>query len=184
MFGDKSSTFSIACFVLAVVMVSGCSTTLENKAFTYKDPVADSDIHVDIYNPDKAWNGTTLLADNHRQDRSRIIEVNMQGRIVWEYPIPGYLKEYTNPGFDVERLPNNNILYVLPLKGVYEINRSGDMPGDEVLVAACVHEACISQVTQCLRRHKQRGRRENRRQSPAESATHGRSQHAAHSTEV
>lgn len=127
MFGDKSNTFSIACVVLAVVIVSGCSATLENRAFTYKDPVADSDIHVDIYNPDKAWKGTTLLADNHRQNRSRIIEVNMQGRIVWEYLLPEYLKKYTNPGFDVERLPNNNILFVLPLRGVYEINRSGDI---------------------------------------------------------
>jgi len=127
MFGDRIDTFSIACFVLAVVIVSGCSATLGNKAFTYKDPVADSDIHADIYNPDKAWKGTTLLADNHRRDRSRIIEVNMQGRIVWEYPLPEYLKTYTNPGFDVERLPNNNILFVLPLRGVYEINRSGDI---------------------------------------------------------
>jgi hypothetical protein len=127
MLGDKSNTFSIACIVLATFILSGCGATLENKAFTYKDPVADSDIHVDIYNPDKAWNGTTLLADNHRLDRSRIIEVNMQGRIVWEYPIPGYLKEYTNPGLDVERLANNNILFVLPLRGVYEINRSGDI---------------------------------------------------------
>jgi phage terminase large subunit-like protein len=119
MFGDRIDTFLIACFVLAVVIVSGCSATLGNKAFTYKDPVADSDIHVDIYNPDKAWKGTTLLADNHRRDRSRIIEVNMQGRIVWAW----YARDHFNkpPYKDIydegwthtnaaSRLPNGNTL--------------------------------------------------------------------------
>jgi len=37
------------------------------------------------------------------------------------------LREYNNPGFDVEGLPNGNVLFVLPLKGVYEINRNGDV---------------------------------------------------------
>jgi hypothetical protein len=127
MFGDKGNTFSISCIVLASAIVIGCSATVGNKAFTYKEPVADPDIYVDIYNPDKAWQGTTLLADNHRLERSRIIELNMQGHIVWEYDLPGYLQKYTNPGFDVESLPNNNILFVLPLNGVYEISRSGDI---------------------------------------------------------
>src|SRR4030043_1219535 len=127
MFGDKSNTFLISCIVLASVIIIGCSATVGNKAFTYKEPVTDPDIYVDIDNPDKAWQGTTLLADNHRLEQSRIIELNMQGQIVWEYDLPGYLQKYTNPGFDVESLPNNNILFVLPLNGVYEISRSGDI---------------------------------------------------------
>lgn len=85
----------------------------------------DPDIIIDIYNPDKAWNGLTLIPDNHKIDRPRIIEVNMKGEIVWQYQIPDYLKQYTNPGFDAERLSNNNILFLLPRNGVYEINRNG-----------------------------------------------------------
>jgi hypothetical protein len=127
MFGDRSNTIWIACIVLVALILSGCGATLGNRAFTFKEPVTDPDIYVDLYHPDKAWPGTTLLADNHRLDRSRIIEVNMQGRIVWEYPLPEYLKPYTNPGFDVERLPNNNTLFVLPLRGVYEIDRFGEI---------------------------------------------------------
>jgi len=127
MFRDKSKIFLVSCIALAVISVSGCGAKLGNKALTYGKPVSDPDIYVDIHVPDKAWQGTTLLPDNHRPERSRIIEVNMQGRIVWEYALPGYLTRYTNPGFDVERLKNNNILFVLPLKGVYEINRSGDI---------------------------------------------------------
>ena len=86
----------------------------------------DPDIHVDIYQSDKAWTGTTLLTDNHVHERPRIIEVNMLGEIIWEYPIPQNLKQYTNPGFDAEWLPNDNILFVLPGNGVYEVDRNGD----------------------------------------------------------
>ncbi|MFC1967288.1 aryl-sulfate sulfotransferase [Chloroflexota bacterium] len=87
---------------------------------------ADPDLTVDVYLPEKAYNGTTLLPDNHHADTSRIIEVNMLGEIIWEYEIAGELKQYTNPGFDAELLPNDNILFLLPGKGVFEINRGGD----------------------------------------------------------
>lgn len=86
----------------------------------------DTDFQVDIYQPDLAWPGTTLLADNHNPGNPRIIEVNMLGEIVWEYPLPSYLKKYTNPGFDAELLPDDNILFLLPGSGVYEIDRKGN----------------------------------------------------------
>jgi len=88
---------------------------------------ADPEISVDVYKSDKVWAGTTLLADNHNPQKPRIIEVNMLGEIVWEYPVPHNLRQYTNPGFDVEWLPNNNILFVLPRNGVYEVNRNGNI---------------------------------------------------------
>jgi outer membrane protein assembly factor BamB len=49
----------------------------------------------------------------------------MQGRIIWEYVLPPNLRQYNNPGFDVELLPNDNVLFVLPRHGVYEIDRTG-----------------------------------------------------------
>lgn len=127
MFGENKNTFSILFIILACAVSAGCMGTTGGKALIHTEPVIDTDIHVAVYNPDKAWQGTTLLADNHRRERSRIIEVNMQGQIVWEYELPAYLKEFTNPGFDVEWLPNNNILFVLPRKGVYEIDRAGEV---------------------------------------------------------
>ncbi len=87
----------------------------------------DPEIYVDVYRSEKAWAGTTLLPDNHNTGRPRVIEVNMLGEIIWEYKVPENLKQYTNPGFDVEPLPNNNVLIVLPRKGVYEINRKGEV---------------------------------------------------------
>lgn len=47
----------------------------------------DPEIYVDVYRPEKAWAGTTLLPDNHNIDRPRVIEVNMLGEIVWEYRV-------------------------------------------------------------------------------------------------
>lgn len=87
----------------------------------------DPDLQVPVYNPEKAWPGTTILADNHNLEKPRIIEVNMVGEIVWQYPVPPHLKQFTNPGFDVEPLPNGNVLFVLPRNGAYEINRKGDV---------------------------------------------------------
>lgn len=51
----------------------------------------------------------------------------MLGEIIWEYSVPQHLKKYTNPGFDVELLSNNNILLVLPGNGVHEIDRNGNI---------------------------------------------------------
>lgn len=83
------------------------------------------DIYVDVNNSEKACDGTTLFADLHDTQNPRIIEVDIQGEIVWEYKIPDHLKEYNQPGMDVELISNGNILFVLPRNGVYEIDRNG-----------------------------------------------------------
>jgi hypothetical protein len=50
----------------------------------------------------------------------------MLGEILWEYLIPEDLSQYTNPGLDVESLPDGNVLFVLPRNGVYEVDRDGN----------------------------------------------------------
>ncbi|MFH1775845.1 MAG: aryl-sulfate sulfotransferase [Chloroflexota bacterium] len=117
-------------FAVTAIVESGDENTEVAAVKVVSTPMprgmADPEIQVDIYRSDIAWPGTTLLADNHNRDEPRIIEVNMLGEIIWEYRIPERLKQFTNPGFDVEWLPNNNILFTLPLNGVHEINRNGD----------------------------------------------------------
>ena len=116
-------------FAVTVVDKSGNENKLVASVSATPGPMpsgtVDPDIEVDVYQPDRVWAGTTLLADNHILERPRIIEVNMLGEIVWQYLLPVNLKQYTNPGLDVELLPNNNILFVLPRNGVYEMERSG-----------------------------------------------------------
>jgi len=127
MFAYKRNFFSPFCVVLPILILCGCGPLVGGKAFTYREPVTDPDIIVDIYLPEKALQGTTLFSDNHNLEKPRIVEVNMRGEIVWQYLVPENLKHYTNPGFDAELLPNNNILFVLPRSGVYEIDRKGNV---------------------------------------------------------
>jgi hypothetical protein len=87
---------------------------------------ADSDFAVTMPDWEKTEWGTTLFSDNHIDGSPRIAELNMKGEIIWEYDIPKALSQYTNPGFSVEVLPNDNVLFVLPKNGVYEINRQGE----------------------------------------------------------
>jgi len=118
-------------FVVTAVDKSGNENTVVASMRTTPTPMprgtVDLDIYVDVYQSDKAWAGTTLMRDCHIAERPRIIEVNMLGEIIWEYQIPQNLSQYTNPGLDVELLSNNNILFVLPTNGVYEIDRSGNI---------------------------------------------------------
>jgi hypothetical protein len=86
----------------------------------------DPDFAVTMKDWTKTEWGTTLFSDNHIDGSPRLVEVNMKGEIIWEYDIPKALSQYTNPGFSVEVLPNDNVLFVLPKNGVYEINRQGE----------------------------------------------------------
>ena len=117
-------------FAVTAVDRSGNESTLVASVSATPTPMprgtVDPDIYVDVYQSDRAWAGTTLLPDNHNPESPRVIEVNMLGEIIWEYQLPQNLRQYTNPGFDVELLPNNNILLVLPGYGVHETNRNGD----------------------------------------------------------
>ncbi|MDD5312040.1 MAG: aryl-sulfate sulfotransferase [Dehalococcoidia bacterium] len=85
------------------------------------DPV----IFVDIYERGLAYPGTTLLADIHDAENPRIIEVNLLGEVLWEYRVPYALRRFINPGFEAQRLPGDNILFILPRYGIFEVDRSG-----------------------------------------------------------
>lgn len=90
-------------------------------------PVGDlePDFSLDVYEPDKVWDGVTLLTDKHTGD-ARLIEINMLGEIVWEYALPDEWGEKM-VGFEAELLPNGNVLFALTRTGLYEVDRSGDI---------------------------------------------------------
>ena len=112
--------------IIMVFAMMCCTLPVYAQTTVSPEGRVDVNIYVDKYDRDKAYNGTTLLPDHHDPQNTRVVEVNMEGKIVWEYVLPGHLRRYTNPGFDAELLPNGNILILLPRKGLYEINRNGD----------------------------------------------------------
>lgn len=85
----------------------------------------DPNIQVSVYDPEKAFNGTTLFTDGHDSENFRVLEVNMEGEIIWEYDVPSELIKGQPVGFDAELLENGNLLIVLSKSGVYEIDREG-----------------------------------------------------------
>jgi len=90
----------------------------------------DPAIEVKVFDREKVWPGTTLLNDNHDEDWPRIIEVNMLGEVVWEYVISKDLwdgEPFRAMDKDVELLANGNILFGLPRRGIFEINRDGEV---------------------------------------------------------
>ena len=90
----------------------------------------DPAIKVTVYNEGKVWPGTTLLNDNHDAEWPRIIEVNMLGEVVWEYVIPRDIWEdepLQSFAKDVELLANGNVLLGLPGRGIFEIDRNGEI---------------------------------------------------------
>ena len=90
----------------------------------------DPAIKVTVYNQEKVWPGTTLLNDNHDAEWPRIIEVNMLGEVVWEYVIPRDIWEdepLQSFAKDVELLANGNVLLGLPGRGIFEIDRNGEI---------------------------------------------------------
>lgn len=79
------------------------------------------------YDPLRACNGTTLLADAHDSQNPRLIEVNMLGQVVWQYDIPNSLIKGNPVGLDAEILANDHVLFNLSNSGIYEIDREGHM---------------------------------------------------------
>ena len=115
-------------------------TTSQTPVVTQPPGTPDPAFLVDVNVPGKAWQGTTLFADNHDTARPRIVEVNMAGEVTWEYVLPADVRSYTNPGEDVELLPNGNILALFPKKGVYEITK-GKQVAWKYLDAKVSHDA-------------------------------------------
>lgn len=95
----------------------GCGRQVENK----------SDLVVNVYDSEKAFDGTTLLTDGHDPKHFKVLEVNMKGEVVWEYEIPSELIKGQLVGFDAELIDNGNILIVLSGSGVYEVDREGNI---------------------------------------------------------
>ncbi len=91
--------------------------------------LAEGDLVVDVYDRERAFNGTTIFRIGSRPEGESIIEVDMQGRVVWNYPIPLELyrgnTHRSNHLMDIELLANDNVMFVIGRTALYQINRRG-----------------------------------------------------------
>lgn len=89
------------------------------------------------YDPSRAYNGTTIFADNTDLPAcAKIVEIDMCGNVLWEYQVnsvtslpanlgctPLFIQDKPAMVMDVEKLPNENILFVLRQYGIFEIDK-------------------------------------------------------------
>lgn len=100
------------------------------KVCMFENTVASNGAYIiEIYSPNCAYQGTTLFADTTNPQYSKIVEVDMRGKTVWELPLYklfGKLKKDSKP-HSVERLKNGNTLFTVRQLGVFEVNPSGKL---------------------------------------------------------
>jgi len=122
------------------LIITGCDQNKKNSPTeTENEPVA-GDYVVDVYESDRVFPGTTLFTDNHDPENMRVVEVDMDGNIIWEFKVPQTWLIQPVVGFDAELLENGNILIVLSNTGLYEIDRSGNVIWQH-LDPKCSHDA-------------------------------------------
>jgi hypothetical protein len=105
-----------------------------------KDQPQPGEYYVDIYDPEKTCEGTTLFTDGHDANNLKVVEVDMQGDIVWEFTLPQGWAQWPIVGFEAELLSNGNILIVLSRTGLFEIDRNGNTVWQH-LDPDCSHDA-------------------------------------------
>ena len=98
----------LLCLITVGMLSVSCFTPATPDNTTDASDVAQGELYVDIYDATQTYDGTTFLPDLHDSDHPRIIEVNMQGQVVWEYLIPDHLAQFRDPGMDVEVLADGN----------------------------------------------------------------------------
>jgi hypothetical protein len=116
-------------FILLIGCLSFCKTSggNGNSNDNNNNNTTNSPYQISVYDASKAYRGTTLFTTNYDGNNPKVVKVDMNGNVVWEYLLPDEVKQYTQPGFDAEQLTNGNILIVLPGYGIYEIDNNGTL---------------------------------------------------------
>lgn len=121
---EKAIITLICCVIISVGFFSGC---MEKRSDIAESKIEEAGYKIDIYNLNKVYNGTTMFGDGSDSSSPKIVEVDMNGNIIWEYKISPNLIKGKLVGFDTELLSNNNVLMVLSQSGVYEVDRDGNI---------------------------------------------------------
>lgn len=115
-------------YILFLIMLSTifimCDDT--EKVVNIEEGVA-SDFVIDVYDQERASNGTTLFTYRYDTNNPKIVEVDMDGNIVWQYELGNMLRQYIKYGFDAESLGWGRVLVMLPACMAMVVNRGGNL---------------------------------------------------------
>jgi len=85
-------------------------------------PVVAGDYKVTHLDKTKVFAGTTLLSDMSDHRMPKVVEVDFDGNIVWQFRPPGSMQGAV---LDATKLENGHILITVRGSGIYEISRRG-----------------------------------------------------------
>ena len=83
-------------------------------------PLLAGDYKITHLDKNRVYPGKTLLADMSDRRRARVVEVDFDGNVLWEWEPPG-----RGAVLDATYLKNGNILITVVPVGIFEVNRSG-----------------------------------------------------------
>lgn len=82
----------------------------------------DARIVIDVHDASKAYAGTTFFTTTYN-NTPRIMQVDLDGNVVWEYVLPQAILTVDQIAVDAEYLPSTNtVLIASTRKGVFEID--------------------------------------------------------------
>lgn len=93
-------------------------------------PALAGDYSPAVNKPDKVFPGTVLFTDVSDPLKPVIVEADTDGKVLWSYKPPRSLVprgKIPLPLGDATPLPNGNILFTVHSKGLFEIDRKGDV---------------------------------------------------------
>lgn len=89
------------------------------------------DLVVKKYDKDKVWPGNVIFVD---KIWNRVVEVNLEGKVIWEFSVSNVIEDnfhtprFRGAGlFDVELLPDGNILVLKGGQAGFEVSREGEL---------------------------------------------------------
>ncbi len=88
------------------------------------DPIPQG-FEVDIVDEAALAPGTVFFTDGSDQTRPRIVEVNRQGEVVWQYHVPSEMVEGTAL-MDAERTPDGGAVFIVDGVGAFEVDADGE----------------------------------------------------------
>jgi hypothetical protein len=91
--------------------------------------LAAGDFIIDVLKPEKVYPGTTIFGDSTDAEYPEIVEVDMNGKIIWQYRLPDEIKKCRGSGgMDVEWVPETDTFLInWRGSGVFEINRDKEI---------------------------------------------------------
>jgi len=85
-------------------------------------PSLSADFKVTNLDQNRVFQGTTLLADMTDSRHPRVVEVDFNGNVLWEYIPPASM---SGGILDATKLENTNVLITIRGSGIYEVDMEG-----------------------------------------------------------